>query len=81
MKDQLPVYLFHQGTNYCSYEFLGSHFGVVQGKSGAFFRVFAPNAQSVSVVGDFNGWKPLNEMVKINPSGIWEIFIEGVINI
>ncbi len=79
MKDQLPVYLFHQGTNYCSFEFLGSHFGVFQGKRGAFFRVFAPNAQSVSVVGDFNSWDiSLNPMSKINQSGIWETFVEGV---
>lgn len=79
MKNQLPIYLFHQGTNYCSYEFLGCHFGVFQGKRGAFFRVFAPNAQSVSVVGDFNEWDiTINPMQKIPESGIWELFIEGM---
>ena len=79
MKNQLPIYLFHQGTNYCSYEFLGCHFGTYQGKRGAFFRVFAPNAQSVSVVGDFNDWEIfLNPMTKLPESGIWELFIEGV---
>ncbi len=79
MKDQLPIYLFHQGTNYCSYEYLGCHFGVFQGKKGAFFRVFAPNAQSVSVVGDFNEWDIyLNPMQRIAQSGIWETFIVGI---
>ena len=79
MKNQLPVYLFHQGTNYCSYEFLGAHFGIFQGKKGVFFRVFAKNAQSVSVVGDFNGWDySLNPMQRIPQSGIWELFIEGI---
>ena len=79
MKDQSSVYLFHQGTNYCSYEYLGSHFGIFQGKSGAFFRVFAPNAKRVSVVGDFNGWNSSsNLMEKVNESGIWQTFIEGI---
>ena len=54
--DNLPLYLFHQGTNYRSYEYMGSHIGVKDGKSGVFFRVFAPKAKGVSVVGDFNEW-------------------------
>ena len=79
MKNQLPIYLFHQGTNYCSYEFLGCHFGIFQGKRGAFFRVFAPNAKSVAVVGDFNEWDvTLNPMQKLQDSGVWETFVEGI---
>lgn len=79
MKNQLPIYLFHQGTNYCSYEFLGSHFGEEKGVVGVFFRVFAKNAERVAVVGDFNGWdKGANVMRKIPESGIYELFIPGV---
>lgn len=55
-KDEVPIYLFHQGTNYKAYEFLGSHSSKRKGVSGAIFRVWAPHALSVSVVGDFNDW-------------------------
>jgi len=79
MENNLPVYLFHQGTNYRSYEFLGSHFGKLNGKRGVFFRVWAKNAKSVSVVGDFNNWNEwANPMVRISDEGIWETFIEGL---
>ncbi len=66
---QVPVYLFHQGSNCKAYEFLGAHCegGLVV------FRVWAPNASAVSVVGSFNNW---NEnalpMTKISENGIWE---------
>lgn len=75
----LPVYLFHEGTNYRSYELLGSHFTVKDGKNGVVFRVWAPAAEEVSVVGDFNGWdETFNRMIRINGAGIWECFIEGL---
>ena len=78
MKTDLPCYLFHQGTNYSAYDFLGAHFGVRSGKNGVYFRVWAPNAAKVSVVGSFNGWdKTLNPMQKIS-SGVYETFIVGV---
>ena len=79
MKNQLPIYLFHQGTNYCSYEFLGSHFGEQEGCNGVFFRVYAKNAERVAVVGDFNNWnKDAHLMSKIPESEIYEIFIPNV---
>jgi len=79
MKNDLPVYLFHQGTNYRSYDFLGSHFDESDGKKGVFFRVFAKNAQAVSVVGDFNGWdETKNPMTRISGQGVYEVFIEGI---
>ncbi len=79
MKNDLPVYLFHQGTNYRSYDFLGSHFGKENGKSGVFFRVYAPHAYAVSVVGDFNGWdETKNPMTKISDQGVYETFVEGL---
>ena len=78
VNNQLPIYLFHQGTNYCSYKFLGSHFGSQDGVKGVFFRVYAPNAKSISVVGDFNAWAlNVNEMQKIPESGIWQCFVEN----
>ncbi len=76
-KDNLAKYLFHQGTNYKAYEYLGAHFVKRGKKEGVVFRVWAPSAVSVSVVGDFNGWdKSANPMV--NDDGVYETFIEGL---
>ena len=72
---QLPVYLFHDGTNYKAYEFFGNH--RIDGDKVA-FRVWAPNAQGVSVVGDFNSWdESANKCVAVSP-GIWEVIIDDV---
>lgn len=79
MNNDLAVYLFHQGTNYKAYEYFGAHFGKDGSKEGVFFRVYAKNAVSVSVVGDFNGWDAeKNPMRKISDGGIFETFIEGI---
>ncbi|MDE5995247.1 MAG: 1,4-alpha-glucan branching protein GlgB [Oscillospiraceae bacterium] len=73
---EVPVYLFHQGNNARAYEFLGSH---RQSDGSVVFRVWAPNAQSVSVAGDFNNWSDTeNVMTKISDGGIWECVIQGV---
>ncbi|MBO5713555.1 MAG: 1,4-alpha-glucan branching protein GlgB [Clostridia bacterium] len=78
MQNILPDYLFHQGTNFNAYDFLGAHCAVFQGKSGVFFRVWAPNAKSVSVIGDFNGWNNQKSVMnKLNNQGVWELFVEG----
>ena len=75
----LPVYLFHQGTNYCSYDFLGAHFTRKDGKDGVVFRTWAPRAKCVSVVGDFNGWNDAaTPMTKISSGGLYEVFVEGL---
>jgi 1,4-alpha-glucan branching enzyme len=73
--NELPVYLFHQGTNYYSYKLLGSHIL----DEGTVFRVWAPHAKSIHVVGDFNQWKkkPAYAMKKVN-SQIWELFIPSI---
>lgn len=77
---ELDIYLFRQGNHSKLYEKFGSHPMVHQGKSGIYFAVWAPNAQSVSVRGDFNDYSvdahPLR--VRSDDSGIWEGFIEGV---
>ncbi|MBR6102578.1 MAG: 1,4-alpha-glucan branching protein GlgB [Ruminococcus sp.] len=76
---QAPIYLFHQGTNHMTYDFLGCHQGEKNGKSGHFFRVWAQNAKAVSVVGDFNDWNGYaNVCEPLADSGIWEVFIEGL---
>ena len=69
------IYYFHQGTNYRAYELLGAHYQ----KEGTTFRVFAPNAKWVSVVGEFNNWDSLvNQMTKISKEGIWEVFVKDI---
>lgn len=67
-------YLFHQGHNYRCYEFLGAH-AVPGEKGGYLFRVWAPRASSVSLVGDFNGWDPSQHPMERLPddTSIWQI--------
>jgi len=78
-KYNVPLHLFHQGENSHAYEFFGAHKMVVDGKEGAVFRVWAPHANSVCVVGDFNHWdRTRNYMNKISDGGIWELFVEGI---
>ena len=75
----LPLYLFHQGTNYNAYDFMGAHFATVGGVRGVVFRVWAPRADRVSVAGDFNGWNiTANQMQRISDGGVYETFIAGV---
>lgn len=74
----LAKYLFHQGTNYEAYKFLGSHFEYIDGKSRVTFRVYAPHAKSVSVVGDFNNWDNTKAiMKKISNEGVYEIKLDN----
>ena len=74
-----PVYLFNEGTNYESYKFFCPCGVQKDGKKYYRFRVWAPNAKSVSVVGDFNGWnKAANVMKRISDGGVYELFIEGL---
>ena len=74
----LDQYLFGQGTNYEVYKKLGAHPGTQRGKKGVYFAVWAPNAQAVSVIGDFNGWdETANPMKKVGPIGVYEVFVRG----
>lgn len=72
---QLPVYLFHNGTNYKAYKFFGNH---KINKDKFAFRVWAPNATAVSVVGDFNSWDNNSNKCKLVAPGIWEATVKGV---
>ena len=77
-KDE-QLFLFNQGTYYHAYELLGCHLETKKDKTGAYFRVWAPNAKKVSLVGDFNGWNGnIHPMKKLNRSGIWEVFVNEV---
>ncbi len=72
-------YLFGKGINYEIYNKLGAHQVTEDGVKGTYFAVWAPNAENVSVVGDFNGWIGYNHNMKMNnDSGIWELFIPGI---
>ena len=76
---ELDTYLFGRGTHYTIYEKLGAHPAEKNGQSGVYFAVWAPNARSVSVVGDFNGWAAgQNRMQPIAESGIFDLFIPGL---
>jgi len=76
---ELDTYLFGRGTHYTIYEKLGAHPAEENGQSGVYFAVWAPNARSVSVVGDFNGWAAgQNRMEPIAESGIYDLFIPGL---
>lgn len=76
---RLPLHLFHEGNITKGYEFFGSHLTEQDGKKGVIFRVWAPQAASVSVVGDFNRWDRTNGyMNKISDGGIWELFVPGL---
>ena len=74
------IFLFKEGNNYNLYNKLGSHMTELNGARGTHFAVWAPNAEYVSVIGDFNGWDkeshPLN--VRWDESGIWEGFIPNL---
>jgi len=74
------IHLFKEGTHGRLYERLGSHRVAVDGAEGARFAVWAPNADAVSVMGDFNGWDRQRDPLRVREdgSGIWEAFVPGV---
>ena len=73
------LYLIQQGCHYRTFEKLGAHLMEMNGVSGVYFAVWAPNAKSVSVIGTFNSWdRRLHAMRTLDTSGVWEIFIPGI---
>jgi 1,4-alpha-glucan branching enzyme len=73
------LYLFNEGTHNQLYRRLGAHVGRMNGADGTHFAVWAPNAQSVSVIGDFNDWRPGQAPLEpVGVSGIWAGFVEAV---
>jgi 1,4-alpha-glucan branching enzyme len=76
---EVDIYLFNEGTHYDIHKKLGAHVKVIGDVPGVHFAVWAPSAQRVSVVGDFNNWDGrVHQMRKLVPSGVWEIFLPGV---
>ncbi len=73
------LYLFNEGSHLRLYDHLGCHLGSHESAPGAWFGVWAPDAQSVGVIGNFNGWDAKTHLMQPRgESGIWEIFIPGV---
>ena len=72
------LYLFNRGDERRIYEKLGAHPRCIDGVDGTSFAVWAPNAQRVSVVGDFNGWDGRHHPMRmLGQSGVWELFAPG----
>ena len=77
MDESLPIYLFHRGTNYEAYRLFCPRPVVEDGEEGWVFHCWAPNAKSVAVIGDFNGWNAeAHPMEKISV-GVWRAFVAG----
>lgn len=73
---EVDRYLYGNGTHYEIYDKLGAHPMIIDGKKGMYFAVWAPHAESVGVVGDFNRWMPdETPMARLADSGIWECFV------
>ena len=73
------LYWFNEGTHSRIYEKFGAHSAQVKGVSGTHFAVWAPNAESVSVMGDFNEWNKSRHLLSaVGNSGVWSGFIPGL---
>ena len=73
------LYLFNEGTHYQLYQKFGAHPHTVDGEAGTSFAVWAPDADAVCVMGDFNGWNKTSHPLRPRgSSGVWEGFIPGV---
>ena len=76
---EVDLHLFAEGQHWQIYEKFGAHLRTMGDTAGVHFAVWAPNAQRVSVVGDFNGWDGrVNPMRKLIGSGVWELFLPSV---
>ena len=75
----VPLHLFHHGENFKAFEFFGSHPAIVGEKRGYVFRVWAPRAVSVSVVGEFNNWnEETHPMERLIDGETFELFIPSL---
>lgn len=74
------TYLFHNGSHYNAYKFMGSHLITEKRKRGVRFTTWAPKAKAINIVGDFNNWEVLDEysLEGITKSGLWSAFIPGM---
>ena len=75
----IDLHLFSEGQHWKIYEKFGAHLRTIGDATGVYFAVWAPNAQRVSVVGDFNDWDGrVNPMRKLLSAGVWELFLPGI---
>ncbi len=74
----LDLYLFGEGTHRRLFDRFGAHPVTIDGVNGVSFVVWAPNAQRVSVVGDFNAWDGRRHAMRRRTSGVWELFLPAV---
>ncbi len=83
LKDEnsVPIYLFHQGTNYKAYDYLGVHEEKDGEKYRYYFRVWAPNAVNISINADFTDWVGGYPMYRLNEQGVWEAVIESDVSL
>ena len=75
--DELPAYLFHQGTNYRAYEYMGAHCERIGDSYRYTFRVWAPNATFVTLNADFIDWQNGLPLRRSTKNGIWEISVDS----
>ncbi len=76
---EVDLHLFTEGQHWKIYEKFGAHPRTIGDAAGVYFAVWAPNAQRVSVVGDFNDWDGrINPMRRLIGSGVWELFLPGI---
>ena len=75
----VDMHLFAEGQHWNIYQHLGAHFRTIDGIEGVLFATWAPNAERISVVGDFNDWDGRQHPLRVRGgSGLWEVFIPGV---
>ncbi|PYR44863.1 MAG: 1,4-alpha-glucan branching enzyme, partial [Acidobacteria bacterium] len=72
---QADLELFARGAHHAPYEFLGAREREIDGVAGVLFAVWAPNAERVSVVGDFNQWDGRRHPMRVRHNGVWELFV------
>src|SRR5437868_4513846 len=76
---EVDLHLFAEGQHWRIYDKFGAHLRTLDGERGVYFAVWAPNAQRVSVVGDFNNWDGrVHPMRRLLGAGVWELFLPGV---
>ena len=76
---ELDLHLFGEGSHWYAYRMLGAHAQRVDDVDGVRFAVWAPSAERVSVVGNFNQWDGRRHMMRVRgASGVWELFIPGL---
>jgi 1,4-alpha-glucan branching enzyme len=75
---EFDLHLFAEGKHRQAYQFMGAHEHEVAGVAGVLFAVWAPNAERVSVVGDFNRWDGRCHPMRVRGGGIWELFVPDI---